>query len=269
MKKSFYASLATVIALFVLAGVANAQVPGTIFKRDGAKIQGYIRYLASSKMYEIKGVNSTVTIKIAEREVARLNIIKPKEIVQAAAYMKKKQYGSAIPILKRVQKDYVNLQWDGYALQGLAECYFESGMEADGIKMVKKAMASPSGGENLSAKVIKKYWDALIKQKMYAELERSLQRIIARGPRGAAAMAQIKRGDMLKEKGQLKEAVVDGYLRTVIFFEEEREAREEATYKAMKVFQDLGQQTYADKMRKILQKDYPTGKWTKRAQSGG
>lgn len=264
MKRSFFAALATVTALFVMAGAAHAQVPGTIYKKDGGTAQGYIRYLPSSKMYEV--TKGPVTIKIAEREVSRLNMIKPKEIDQAAALMAKKQYSTAIPILKRVQTQYAYLQWDEYALRGLAECYFESGMEAEGIKMVEEAMKI--GSDSLSPGVVQKYWDALIKKKEYAKLERSIEQIVATGARSVAAVAQIKRGDMLKEKGQLKEAVVDGYLRTVVFFEEQKEAREEAAYRAMKVFQDLGQQTYADKMRKILQKDYPTGKWTKMAQAG-
>jgi tetratricopeptide (TPR) repeat protein len=264
MKRSFYATLTAVVALFVMAGAANAQVPGTIFKKDGGKASGNIRYLPSSKMYQIQV--GTVSVKVREAEISRLSIKKPVEISKAASYMAKKQYGSAIPLLKRVQTQYKHLQWDEYALRGLAECYFGNGMEAEGIKMVKKALEF--GGESLSPSVVTKYWDALIKQKKYAELERSIERIVATGARSVAAVAQIKRGDMLREKGKLKEAAVDGYLRTVVFYEEEKAAREEAAYKAMKIFQDLGQQTYADKMRKILTSAYPNGKWTKKAQAG-
>jgi len=265
MKKSFSAALIVMAAMSILAGAANAQVPGTIIKKDGGRAAGNIRYLPSSKMYEIQVGN--VSVKVSEKDIARLSIKKPNEIDQAAQFMSRKQYSSAIPLLKRVQTQYANLQWDEYALRGLAECYFGTpGMEAEGIKMVEQAMQF--GGETLSPGVVNQYWDALIKKKEYAKLERSIEMIVATGARDVAAVAQIKRGDMLKERGQMKEAAVDGYLRTVVFFEEQKEAREEAAYKAMKVFQDLGQQTYADKMRKILQKDYPTGKWTKMASAG-
>lgn len=264
MKKSFNAVMMSVVALFILAVTADAQVPGTIYRRDGGQASGNIRYLASSRMYEIQV--GQVSVKVPEKDVVRINIRKPKEIDQAASFMAKKQYSSAIPLLKRVQTQYKDLQWDQTALRGLAECYFGSGMESEGIKMVEEAMNS--GGESLSPGVVQKYWDALIKNKDYAKLERSIESVIATGARGVAAVAQIKRGDMLKEKGQLREAAVDGYLRTVVFYQEEKEAREEAVYKAMKVFQDLGQQTYADKMRKILIGDYPKGAWTKKAQAG-
>lgn len=264
MRKSFSAVFVMIAAISLLAGTAAAQAPGTIYKKDGGKASGNIRYLQSSKMYEIQVGN--VSVKVAEREIARLNIRKPAEIDKAAKLMGRNQYSSAIPLLKRVQRQYKNLQWDEYALRGLAECYFNSGMESEGIKMVEEAMKF--GGGSLSPGVVNKYWDALIKQKQYAKLERSIETIIATGSRDVAAVAQIKRGDMLKDRGQMKEAAVDGYLRTVVFFEEQKKAREEAVYKAMKVFQDLGQQTYADKMRKILMKDYPTGKWAKKAQSG-
>ena len=267
MKKSLIAALATVTALFVLAGAANAQVPGTLYMKDGGKAQGYIRYLASSKAFEVTTTKKSVTIRVLERNVARMNIIKPKEISQAASHMAKKQYGSAIPLLKKVQKDYKYLQWDAYAIRGLAECYFENNMEAEGIKMVKEALKS-DGGETLSINVVQRYWDELIKQKKYKELEDSIEKIVQTGARGVAAAALVKRGDMLRKKGQMKEAVVDGYLRTVVFFTTQKEARQEAVYKAMKTFQDLGQQTYADRMRKILKAEYPTGKWTKKAQNG-
>jgi hypothetical protein len=264
MKKSFYAALVTVTALFVLAGSASAQVQGTLYNKDGGKATGLIRYLASSKAYEIKV--GAVTVQVAARNVARLNIKKPVEIAKAATMISRKQYGSAIPLLKRVMSKYKDLQWDQYALRGLAECYFGNGMEAEGIKMIEKAMQG--GGATLSPAIVMKYWDALIKNQEYAKLERSIELIVATGGRDVAAVAQNKRGDMLKEKGEMRKAVVDGYLRTVVFYEEQKAAREEAVYKAMGVFQDLGQATYADKMRKILSSDYPKGKWTKMAQAG-
>jgi len=264
MNKSFTAAAIMTAALFLLAGQAVAQVPGTIIKNDGGRATGLIRYLPSSKMYEIQV--DRVSVKVPASQVARLSINKPAEIDKAAQLMAQKQYGQAIPLLKRVQTQYANLQWDEYALRGLAECYFGNGMESDGIKMVEQAMQF--GGDSLSPGVVNRYWDALIKQKEFAKLERSVEMIVATGARDVAAAAQVKRGDMLKERGQMKEAVVDGYLRTVVFFEEQKAAREEAAYKAMKVFQDLGQQSYADKMRKILQKDYPNGQWTKKAQAG-
>jgi len=267
MKKSYYAVLAAVIAFSVLAGVASAQVPGTIFKKDGGKATGNIRYLPSSKAYSIDMQGKGV-FEVPEAQIARLSIQTPAEIDKAAALMKQKQYSAAIAQLKQVVTKYKNLQWDETALRGLAECYFESGMEAEGIKMVEDAMKTPNGSESLSPGVVLRYWDALIKKKEYEKLERSIEKILATGGRGVAAVAQIKRGDMLREKGQMKEAAVDGYLWTVVFFEDQKEAREEAVYKAMKVFQDLGQQTYADKMRKILMSDYPTGQWTKKANVG-
>lgn len=264
MKKLFDAVTVSVVALFVLTAAASAQVPGTIYRKDGGQATGNIRYLKSSRTYEIQV--GQVTVQVPEKDVVRINMQKPKEIDQAAAFMAKKQYSSAIPLLKRVESMYKDLQWDKTALRGLAECYFESGMASEGIKMVEEAMNS--GGESLSPTIVQKYWDELIKNKDYAKLERSIESVIATGARSVAAVAQIKRGDMLKEKGQLREAAVDGYLRTVVFYQEEKEAREEAVYKAMKVFQDLGQQTYADKMRKILMSDYPNGTWAKKAQAG-
>ena len=75
MKKSLYTALAAVTALFVMAGAANAQALGTIFKKDGGKASGQIRYLPSSKMYEIKV--GTISVRLNESEIYRLSIRKP------------------------------------------------------------------------------------------------------------------------------------------------------------------------------------------------
>jgi len=83
-----------------------------------------------------------------------------------------------------------------------------------------------------------------------------------------AAMAQIKRGDIERKKENLKEALVDGYLRTIVLFKQVKEVQPEALYKAAKCFEELGEHSYAEKMRKTLLEKYPLDPYTGKIKAG-
>lgn len=247
------------------------QVQGTIYKKDGGKaVPGNIRYIPSRRIYEVvarTGVGQgNVTIQIPEREVSRFEILKPAGFDKAEKMVSMNQHGQAIPILLPIVREYANLQWDGPALGLLGECYMKTGRIQEAIDTIDKAIKS--GSQGLSAQLFNLYLDALLQKKDFVRLEKAIDSIIESGAREAAAAVQIKRGDMLKEKGKVREALVDGYLRTVLLFQEVKEVRAEAVYKALKAFEDLGQMSYAEKMRKILLVDFPNDPYTARAKTG-
>lgn len=252
------------VALIFVCNSVFAQITGTLIKTDGGQLQGAIRYLPSTKAYEITA--GTASLRVPENQVARLNIPAPKEATQAAQLMRGKNYAQALPLLETVYRTYKNLQWDKQVAPSLAECYLNTGRDNEAIKMVKDMM--DAGGEHLTAELFNMYCDTLIKKKMYGDVELAIGKVVQMGARDAAAAAQVKRGDVLKERGKLKEALVDGYLRTVMLYSEIKSVRPEAVYKAMVCFTDLGQQSYAEKMRKILLAEFPNDKYTARVRSG-
>ena len=69
-------------------------------------------------------------------------------------------------------------------------------------------------------------------------------------------------------KGDLQTALIDGYLRTIVLFEQVKDVQPEALYKAVKCFEDLGQAAHADKMRKKLLAEYPQTAYAKWIQAG-
>jgi tetratricopeptide (TPR) repeat protein len=261
MKSMIFRHLAlAIVTMFLLCPVMEtaAQVKGTIYKTDGGKVSGMIRYVKTGKKYEIQ--QEKIQMSIPEAQVMRLDIVKPTDIDAAYKQVKAKQFGAAVPVLERIVTTYQNLQWDEHAAPLLAECYLGMSQDQKAIDMVKKML--DAGGKGVTAELFGLYLDALVRQGKLAEAEQVINKVIESGARDASASAQIKRGDVLKQKGKVKEALVDGYLRTIFMFSEIRGVREEALYKAVVAFTDLGQQSNADKMRKILLAEFPAGTYS-------
>jgi tetratricopeptide (TPR) repeat protein len=113
------------------------------------------------------------------------------------------------------------------------------------------------------------YWEALLQTEQYATLDRVLGEAVERGDRALAAAAQVKRGDISRKRGEFEDALVDGYLRTIVFFRQIKQVQPEALYKAAKCFEELGQHSHAEKMRKKLLADFPKDPYTEKIRSGG
>ena len=103
---------------------------------------------------------------------------------------------------------------------------------------------APTMMGNKGANCVHRKWSKTAKAK------KVIQEVIASGDRLTAAIAQIKRGDLDKKKGDMKIALVDGYLRTVILYADVKEVQPEALYNTVKCFEQLQQSSYADKFRK-------------------
>ena len=73
----------------------------------------------------------------------------------------------------------------------------------------------------------------------------------------------MKRGDVLLAQGDAKSALRDGYLRTILMFQDVKDIQPEALYKAMKAHQSIGEHPYAEKWRKRLLAGYPTSEYAK------
>jgi TolA-binding protein len=95
-----------------------------------------------------------------------------------------------------------------------------------------------------------------------------MEEAVKRGTRQMAAIAQMRRGDIQRKRGELKEALIAGYLRTAYFFRDVKEVQGEALYKSVKCLEELGQHGHADKMRKRLLQDYPRDPYAEKLRSG-
>ena len=256
------------LVAMLVAGTGSdvmAQVQGKIIKKDRGEVVGAIRWQPASKVYVVQ--QGTVTLRISLSDVARVEVPKPREIDGAIGMVQRAQYATAMPVLEKIMADYQNLQWDLTAARWLAECYLKRGEAQRALDMCERVI-SASGGGTPSGEFGGVYLDTLIAVGQETKARRILTDMIAKGDRVTAAIAQIKRGDIDQKKGDLKLALVDGYLRTALLYTDAKAVIPEALYKAVKALEQLQQASYADKFRKRLLAEYPRDPYTAKLQSG-
>lgn len=267
-KRNFTARFGGCIMMVMLVGVVSglADVRGVIKKKDGVSLSGMIRWQPLSKVYVITDEKG-ITMQIPLSQVASVKVQKPAEWDNAVKMIQQGQHAAAIPVLEKIMEVYTALELDISAAGWLVEAYLKVNDPKKAIKMYEK-VADAYPGSVLSRELTVGYWDALFKTGDFVKLRSTLTKAIEEGPRDLAALAQIKRGDMDKKDGNLRAALVDGYLRTIVLFEQVKEVQPEALYKAAKCFDDLGEHSHAEKMRKKLLAEFPQDQYTEKLKSG-
>ncbi len=255
-----------VCALAVFIGVSTSWASGPhvaqLVKKDGGRASGDVRYLSSSKSYEIKIGPATTQVRAAE--VARVVLKKqPAALAGAVAAVKRGQYAAAIAPLKKIKEDYEMFGPDVTAAQYLAKAYLGMNKAADAVRMCDEVLRSNpnAAGTGEFAGV---YWDALLKANQTAKLARILGDAVKTGSRPVAAVALIKRGDIDMKKGEAKKALLDGYLRAILLFQDIKDVQPEALFKAIKAHEAVNEHHYAEKWRKRLLSGYATSEYAKK-----
>jgi len=256
-----------IAALAVIAGVLPSFASGphlaTLYKYDGGRASGKVRYLASSKAYEIY-MNNNVRQQVMASKVKQVVLkTQPTALKPAVDNVKRGKYAAAIAPLKKIMTDYEMFGPDVTAAQYLAQAYLGMGRPADASRVCKDVLASnPNAISDPEFAGI--YWDSLLQEKKYATLKRVLDDVAQTGSHEIAAVALVKRGDVLLAQGDAKKALLDGYLRTILMFQDVKDIQPEALYKAMKAHQAIGEHPYAEKWRKRLLAGYPASDYAKK-----
>jgi len=256
-------------AACLMAGTAVAQVDGTIItKLDGRAFTGQIKWKAVGRSYEIRLTNGPI-MTVTLDKVSALKVKAPPPGMEGLINrVRSGAGGDAIPGLEQIVKNYEMLEYDLVAARWLAEAYKKADKAAEAIRVCDQVVQSRPKSA-LSAEFVGAYLEALLTDRQYPKLEAEISAAIAEGGLEVAAVAQNKRGDLKMEKKEFKEALVDGYLRTVVLFEEVKSAQPAALYKAAQCFEQLGQATYAERMRKKLLADFPQDPYSNKLKSGG
>lgn len=259
--------VAVLIALMATAS-GNAAVKAVITKTGtGQKLKGQVKWQATTKQYVIQPDGSPVQFKLSPSDVADIQVARPSRLDTAISQVQAGRYAAALPVLEKIMKDYTMLQYDVVAAQYLAAAYLETNNARQAVAMCGRVMRSnPQAAEAPGFAGI--YWQALLETEQYIKLEKVLSMAIKGESRELAAIAQIRRGDIAKQKGNIEDALIDGYLRTVMFFQDVKDVQPEALYKAAESFEEQGQHSYAEKMRKKLLSSYPQSDYAQRVRSG-
>ncbi|MBT3296809.1 MAG: tetratricopeptide repeat protein [Verrucomicrobia bacterium] len=260
--------LTTLIATLLVAGMANAAVMAIITKAGtGQELKGSVKWQATTRQYVIQPEGSPVQYKLSPSDVAHIQVERPPQLDSAIKQVRSGNYARALPVLETIMKEYTMLEHDVTAAQYLAHSYLKTKEPRKAVAMCDKVMSSnPKAAQDEQFAGI--YWQALLETDQYIKLNKALGIAIEGGSRQLAAVAQIKRGDIAKQKGDLDNALIDGYLRTVVFFQGIKSVQPEALFKAAQCFEEKGQHSYAEKMRKELLSSYPQSEQARQLRGG-
>jgi tetratricopeptide (TPR) repeat protein len=179
---------------------------------------------------------------------------KPVDFDKAKQLVTAKSYDEAIKILNDIILKYRYLEWDNSARMVLGQVCTQKGDFTGAVDAYEQIVkASPDG--KVDASIQWAYRQALLDAKQYDKLGNALDEIIVSGSRADAARAQIMRGDVKLSQNQLEGAVLD-YLRTVVLYEQEKESRPEALYKAADTLKAMRDPRAAE-MAKTLEQEFP------------
>ncbi len=265
--RAWLAAVTSTVIFLGASQYAPAQIHGAIIKANGQRVpsqgQAPIRWLPSKKQYLVT-LPSGVAVPIALQQVRALDVPKPPNL-EAAAQLSVRSPASAIPTLERIVKDYTMLKWDTEAARWLAEAYLRMNKPKEAVEYLERLSPETLREGSLS----RAYWSALQQSGQKAKLKRVLLEAIENGPRETAAIAQVIRGDLEMEAGNIKEALVHNYLRTVLLFDDVKSIQPEALIKAMRAHEKLGEHSHAEKWKRKLLQDYPDSPYSKELKGSG
>ena len=259
-------SLIAVIAI-VLAGTisASAGVPGAIYKTDGTIMKGTLQWFSATQEFDLS--RDGINLKIPMSEIRRVVVAKPSNFDAAAKAVRGGSYAGAIRPLEQIVQNYEMMDWDIKAASLLARAYLGMNQYPQAKTMCEKIIRVNPDVDK-SGEFNRVYWAVLEKMKLEAKLTSVLTDAIRTGGREVAAVAQMKRADIELSKGNVKKALVDGYLRTAILFKDIKGIQPEALLKSANCFQQIGRQSEAERMRKRLLEYFPHSPEAKQVRSG-
>lgn len=247
---------------------AAAGAPGIITTTDGRRLEGTIRWMGASKRYEIARRQSDVVLQLRPEQVRDIQVRKPEGLDAAIEDVRANKPDAAIPTLKRLVDTYAMLQWDIPATRWLAEAYLKKGNASEALNVCGAIVRDrPETGYN--SELAPTYWRALLENERFSTLEKMLDRAMESPNNEMVARGLLMRGDLYKSRGELKNALKDGYLRVALLMKSVAEVQPEALYKAIRCFEELGQINYAEKMRTELLEKYGNSEQARRIARGG
>jgi hypothetical protein len=265
------AAMSAVMALLAAAALpASAQVQGVIVRAgSGVQMRGDLRWRAATKQYEVKTANAPAYVPIALNQVADVHVAPPAGLEEACKAVERgATSGAPVATLERIVDDYLMLEHDLTAMRWLAEAYLRRGQGQQALDRFHRVMQFRDLG-TVPVDTVRAYWQVLLAGERYSDLNRQLKAAIQQGSRPVQAMAQTTRGSMDMNRKAYRDALVDGFLRTIVLFSDVRDLQPEALYKAAVCFEELGESHYAEKMRKKLLTEFPNSTYSKEIHSGG
>ena len=268
----------TVLLLLLTADsvMAAAEAAGEIVNTDNKSFKGLIHYKALNKVYIVKtsagSGGAVLELEVPLAAVKTLAVAEPPELRPAVQLVRDGKLAPAIAALDKVAQEYLMLQWDVPATRWLAEAYLRDGKPEPAMRASER-VTDKRPEAAISGELAPWYWQALLASGRNNKLEDLVIAAAKSGVPDGQARASVMRGEMLHKQAKSKDALRDGYLRTVVLFKGwrdpmVREARAEALYKAAECFDDLGMISAATKMRTLCMNEHADSDWARRLKAG-
>jgi len=257
---------AGIALLTVLAAPAICPgVQGTLIQKDGRRQEGDLRWHSLEKEYVVTSGNRQM--RVNPSMVAGIDVPEPPGLQEAIRNVELGNYNAALSVLTDIMKEYRRLKWDTVAARYAAEAHLGNGAPGEAVTLCERLIAvNPSA--QYEGEVASMYWKALVEAGREDKLEAILEEAIKKGPRPLAALAQVRRGDIDFRKGNFEDALIDGYLRTVLMYTQQKRYQPEALFKAAQCFDKINRPAKAEEMRKTLLAQYPDSEYSTRARVG-
>lgn len=263
-------ALLSLFAFVFCTAVQAAEVQAKIVRAngDGSEMPCLLRWLPADKQYVIVNPKTKAEMRAKPSDIASLVVAKPRNWQELAQKAAGRAPESALSGLKALAAEYRMLQWDAEAGRLIAEILLRKNQYDQAVKECEEIVRhNPAAAYDSPMAPV--YWEALIAAKKTSSLPGLFDKGAMSRSRTVAAMACLRRGDMLAQEGKLNDALKDGYLRCVFLFPREADARAEALFKAAQTFDQLHKATYAEKMRQQLLTTYGNSKWAREASGAG
>lgn len=259
MKKIF----AALLSIFSLTAFCEDSVICTIDGRT-LKVESLTALPDSSLEYALPG--SKERTRIASGQYVYARIPKPSEIEKADAFLKKGSFAQAAASYKLAYDKYKLLGWDLYCIGHESEALAGLGEKIAALKKLEsvKDYKLQDRTRDSHLNYVRRLRARLcVELGKYKEAEPVLNGMAGGTDASDAAFAFIRKGDILRRDGKLKEAS-QTYLQASLLFLDVPE-RPEALASLYTVLKEL-KDSNAEKFAGILRSEYPENPWTKRIE---
>jgi len=162
---------------------------------------------------------------------------RPRELDQAIQHMQQQQFAKAVVLLEQVARANRHLGWDREALKLLARAHSSMSRAAEAVAVYEQLFVLDPQARNETEDFLR-YLKGLDAAGEKDKLAGMLDSVVRTAPRAAAAWAQLKRGRLALDQGEVRAALLD-FKRTADFFQDQKDTLPEAIYLAARCFHVL------------------------------
>ncbi len=249
MKQSFRLYLMLLVVQVLMAGSVRADAV-YIIREDGRRVDGLSVTANEDGEILLRVERGVLTFPKGTRVV----MPRPRELDQAIQLMQQQRFPQAIDLLEQVVQENRFLGWDLEGKKLLARAQAAAGRKEAAVSVYERLFAAEPAARNDPDDLLR-YLQALAEVGPPDRFRALLDETIRKGPRMVAAWAQLQRGTMAFEQGDIEKALLD-FKRTADFFMDQDRYQAEALYRTAQSLSRL-QDERASEYHEALRERYP------------